>query len=254
MLVLSRRPGQEIVFPALSIKIRLVKTEGSTARLAIEAPRHVAVFRAELIPEDGQAPVLSPEARAAAHELCNRLSKITLSLHLFEKLWNARREEEAASVLAEIMSHLPGLNRECVVRSVAALPQSKAPACRALVVDDDRNERELLAGLLSMNGCQCLTAGDGEDALARLASDEERPHFVLLDNWMPRLDGKQTLQAIRRDGRYRGLKVFSISPTPPEELGVSRGPDGFDAWFPKPLDPGQLWQTMQQHMAEAAAH
>src|SRR5439155_15305197 len=83
MLVLSRRPGQEIVFPALGIKLRLVKTEGNTARLAIDAPHSVAVFRAELLEGKEAATHLAPPVRAAAHDLCNRLSKVTLSLHLF---------------------------------------------------------------------------------------------------------------------------------------------------------------------------
>src|SRR4051812_30660871 len=104
MLVLSRRPGQEIVFPALGIKLRLVKTEGSTARLAIEAPRWLGAFRAELLGADEAAAAAGPAARAAAHELCNRLGKVTLSLHLFERLWSAQRNEEAAAVLAEVMA------------------------------------------------------------------------------------------------------------------------------------------------------
>src|SRR5262249_3633687 len=161
---------QEIVFPTLGIKLRLVKTEKNTARLAVEAPRSVAVFRAELL--EGSGPTAPPpsgltgEGRAAAHDLCNRLSKVTLSLHLFERLLRAQRAEEAASVLADVMASLPGLDRDCVMRSFAPPHAAAAvPACRALVVDDDRNERELLAGLLSMNGCECLTAADGEEAL-----------------------------------------------------------------------------------------
>lgn len=255
MLVLSRRPGQEIVFPALGIKLRLVKMEGNTARLAIDAPNDVAVFRAELL-EGSDAPTgLSAQLRAATHELCNRLSKVSLSLHLFERLWRAQRTEEAESILAEVMAALPGLDRDCVRRSLATQPAAASPPlCRALVVDDDRNERELLAGLLSMHGCECHTVGDGEEALASLAGEQTRPHFVLLDNWMPRMDGKQTVQAIRGDARYRGIKVFSISPTAPEELGVERGPEGFDAWFPKPLNPGQLWRAMQQQLGDTGVN
>jgi carbon storage regulator CsrA len=248
MLVLSRRPGQEIVFPALGIKLRLVKTEGNTARLAIDAPQHVAVFRAELLEGTAGCPPLTDEARAAAHELCNRLSKITLSLHLFERLWRAQRNDEAEAVLAEVMAGLPGLDLDCVRRSITARPA--APACRALVVDDDQNERELLAGLLSLHGCECRTAGDGEAALRCLADEPSKPHFVLLDNWMPGMGGKETLLAIRSDERYRGIKVFWISSTAPDEVGVPRGPQGLDAWFPKPLSPDRLLEAMRQQLGE----
>jgi carbon storage regulator CsrA len=131
----------------------------------------------------------------------------------------------------------------------AELLEEEAPVptrkCRALVVDDDRNERTLLAGLLSMHGCECDVAADGQDALDYLARAERLPDYVLLDNWMPRRDGKQTLDAIRAEPRYRGVKVFSISSTPPEEVGIARGPAGIDAWFPKPLDPRPLWEAIR---------
>ena len=253
MLVLSRRPGQEIVFPALGIKLRLVRVDGSTARLAVDAPREVAVFRAELLEGLDGAPAdsSSPGARAAAHDLCNRLSKVTLSLHLFEKLWKAERPEQAASVLNEVMAALECLDRDAVMRCFGNQPAVvKKAACRALVVDDDSNERELLAGLLNMNGCECRTAADGDDALRRLA--EDRPDFVLLDAKMPGRDGKATLEAIRGDERFRDVKVFSISSTTPEQQGVGGGPGGFDAWFPKPLNPAKLWQAMQEQLATAA--
>jgi carbon storage regulator CsrA len=244
MLVLSRRPGQEIVFPALGIKMRLVRIQGNTARVGIDAPKNVEVFRAELIGE--QRP--EETSRSAAHELCNRLSRVTLSLHLLERLLEAKRLEEAAAVLAEASAAVGGLDRDWVMKSMAP-PRTQARRCRALVVDDDHNERELLAGLLAMNGCDCRTASDGQDALDYLAANE-RPDFVLLDMCMPRRDGKETLQAIRAEPRWRGVKVISISPTAPEELGIIRGPDGLDDWFPKPLDPRRLWESMRRGMAE----
>jgi carbon storage regulator CsrA len=117
--------------------------------------------------------------------------------------------------------------------------------CRALVVDDDRNERTLLAGLLSMHGCECDVAADGQAALDYLASAQQLPDYVLLDNWMPRRDGPQTLEAIRAEPRYRDVKIFSISSTSPEEMGIVRGPGGIDAWFPKPLDPRELWAAIR---------
>ena len=67
-----------------------------------------------------------------------------------------------------------------------------------------------------MHGCECDVAADGQDALDYLAGAQQLPDYVLLDNWMPRRDGKQTLDAIRADPRYEGIIVYSISSTPPE--------------------------------------
>lgn len=49
MLVLSRRPGQEIVL-AGEIRLRVVRVEGNRVVLGVSAPRSVAVRRAELPP------------------------------------------------------------------------------------------------------------------------------------------------------------------------------------------------------------
>lgn len=244
MLVLSRRPGEEFVFPALDITIRIVRVEGGTTRVAIDAPRDIQVMRGELLKGD-RAPAATP-GRDGMHELCNRLSKATLSLHLFEKLWHAGRTTEAESVLSDVLASLKQVDRGWLMRTLST-PDRKPVRCRTLVVDDDHNERHLLAGLLGMNGCECSTAADGDDALEYLAH-HERPDFVLMDMWMPRRDGRQTLAAIRDDERFQGIKVFSISSTSPEEAGVAIGPQGYDAWFPKPLDPTKLWEAMQRSL------
>ena len=96
------------------------------------------------------------------------------------------------------------------------------------MVEDDANERELMAGLLNLNGVECDTAEDGLAALDFLAS-HERPDFVLLDMFMPRCDGPETVGAIRRDPKLADLKVFAVSGTPPRKLGLTTGPGGIDA-------------------------
>lgn len=79
---------------------------------------------------------------------------------------------------------------------------------KVLVVDDDANERPLLAGLLQMDRCRVKTANDGLEAIAFLQQGEI-PDVVLLDMQMPRLGGKETFAAIR-DG-WRELLVFLAS-------------------------------------------
>ena len=84
---------------------------------------------------------------------------------------------------------------------------------RALVVEDDDNERELLAGCLRVSGFDVETAADGLQAMVRLT--EKAPDVVLLDIHMPRFDGRKTISAIRNNPDYRGLKLFAVSGTRP---------------------------------------
>ena len=48
MLVLSRKPGEEVVIPSLDIAIRLLEICGDRVRLGIEAPSHIEVHRKEV--------------------------------------------------------------------------------------------------------------------------------------------------------------------------------------------------------------
>jgi diguanylate cyclase (GGDEF)-like protein len=96
-------------------------------------------------------------------------------------------------------------------------PSAVGPRPRVLVVDDEEDARTVLAEVLSPE-CEVLTAADGEEAvnLAR----KERPDIVLMDLFMPRLDGLQALQRIRADSATGDVPVIFVS---------ARGDDGVKA-------------------------
>ena len=233
MLVVSRRPQEKINFPTLGITIQILRVTGSTAKLGIDAPPEVKILRDEVCPGLES----TAKAKKEKHDLANVLSKVTLAIHLARKQWEAGRQLDANVTLEQALHSLDNLEQ---TQSTHSTPLR----CRALIVDDDANERELLAGLLGMNGCDCATAADGVAAMDYLESGD-RPDVVLLDMSMPRCNGPETLRRIRADHRLNGVHVFSVSSTSPEDLQIPDGPKGFDAWFPKPLNPRRLWDAMQ---------
>ena len=109
-----------------------------------------------------------------------------------------------------------------------------------------------MASYLRLSGFQVDTARDGCDALSLLQA-ELRPDAVLLDMRMPRCDGPATISAIRANPDFRGLKVYAISGTSPDSLGVQRGPQGVDRWFPKPLNPEVLVRELSRELAMMSA-
>jgi signal transduction histidine kinase/ActR/RegA family two-component response regulator len=70
-------------------------------------------------------------------------------------------------------------------------------AVRALVVDDNRENRHVLGGMLSAVGCEVSFANDGESALAVLR--EQKPQIVFLDLLLPGLSGAATAKKIREE-------------------------------------------------------
>ena len=83
------------------------------------------------------------------------------------------------------------------------------PALDILIVDDERDIRELVAGVLSDEGYECRTAGDSTSALA--AIDERRPSLVLLDVWLhgSPMDGLEVLEEMKTREPDLPVIVFS---------------------------------------------
>lgn len=82
-------------------------------------------------------------------------------------------------------------------------------ALEILIVDDERDIRDLVSGVLGDEGYECRTAADSTGALA--AIDERRPSLVLLDVWLhgSDMDGLELLDAIK--AREPDLPVIIFS-------------------------------------------
>ncbi|MBH0113379.1 sigma-54-dependent Fis family transcriptional regulator [Novosphingobium sp. YJ-S2-02] len=82
-------------------------------------------------------------------------------------------------------------------------------ALEILIVDDERDIRELVAGVLSDEGYECRTAGDSTSALAEI--DTRRPSLVLLDVWLhgSPMDGLEVLDAIKAREPELPVIIFS---------------------------------------------
>ena len=66
-----------------------------------------------------------------------------------------------------------------------------------MIVDDEPSILHSLSGILSDEGYEVITASNGYEALKRI--EHESPDLVLLDIWMPGLDGIETLKEIKKN-------------------------------------------------------
>jgi CheY-like chemotaxis protein/sRNA-binding carbon storage regulator CsrA len=256
MLVLSRREEDTIYFPTIDATVKLVQLKGKTARVGVIAPRDVPVLRGELVEEchrrlahlqklEKNGPVLSHSAR-------NLLNNVTIGLSLLRRQLDAGKQNDAQITLQTVLNSIAEAekaHREAKAKLEAECSLQKPP--RALLVEDDANERFLLAGFLRTSGFQVEQANDGAEAIEFLAS-HDRPDIVLLDMLMPRLNGPDTVRTIRSDPRHHGLKIYAVSGSNPQKLGVATGPQGVDRWFQKPLDPERLVGEMAREVGIVA--
>ncbi|WP_095011041.1 sigma-54-dependent transcriptional regulator [Tsuneonella mangrovi] len=113
-----------------------------------------------------------------------------------------------------------------------------------LIVDDERDIRELVAGVLSDEGYVCRTAGDSTSALKEV--DERRPSLVLLDVWLhgSPMDGLEVLDEIKK--REPELPVLIFSGHGNIDTAVSAVSRGAVDFIEKPFEAEKLLLLVQR--------
>lgn len=104
-----------------------------------------------------------------------------------------------------------------------------------LVVEDDRDGREILARMLMRAGIAVELTGTAEDALNVLSAQDHAA--VVIDLALPGLDGFALLSRIRSgDASTQALPCLAITAFHTPELKQRVIREGFDGYFAKPLD------------------
>src|SRR3989442_7809716 len=107
-----------------------------------------------------------------------------------------------------------------------------------LVVDDDPDVARFVEVNLRSAGYEVSVASNGEEALERAL--ELRPGLVLLDVMMPKLDGFEVAQRLRRDSRTSSSSIIMLTAkalSSDKVVGLSSGADDY---IIKPFDPVEL--------------
>ena len=125
---------------------------------------------------------------------------------------------------------------------------------RVLVIEDNRDNLELMRYLLGAFGHEALTAEDGSAGLA--VARREHPDLVLCDIHLPGMDGYAVVGELKRDSAFAQTPVVAV--TAMAMIGDSeRGlRAGFDGYIYKPIDPetfvSQLHAFLRERQRETA--
>ncbi len=202
-----------------------------------DARRVLAIVNERLAPAGRDAHELDLHALGA--EVAEPLGRVLSTASELAAAGPASTAADDLGRIADAARNLAGLLK-------AGGPPAAAPARAAatagtgsrglvLVVDDDENNRDLLARRLARDGYTVRTAPGGAEALASLASAPV--DLVLLDVMMPGIDGYEVLRRLKADPATRDVPVLMISAL--SELGsVVRCIElGAEDYLPKPFEP-----------------
>jgi two-component system nitrogen regulation response regulator NtrX len=109
-----------------------------------------------------------------------------------------------------------------------------------LIVDDETTIIESLSGILSDDGFEVIHAFNGYEALKKI--DTESPDIVLLDIWMPGMDGIETLKEIKQ--KFPSIPVVMITGHGSIESAVDATKSGAFDFLEKPLSIDKVMVTI----------
>jgi CheY-like chemotaxis protein len=118
---------------------------------------------------------------------------------------------------------------------------------RILVVEDDADAREALIALLQMKGYRAVPAGNGKEALDYLGQ-APLPDLIILDLWMPVMDGWQFRSEQIKDSRLKDIPVIVVT-----ALSDQADVDANEVII-KPVDVDRLLSTVSHYCKREPTH
>lgn len=116
------------------------------------------------------------------------------------------------------------------------------PGLRVLLVEDDDDNRELMAEVLESSGCQVLSASTGQEGLRTLS--EHSVDVIVTDVGMPGMGGLEVARAAKAIAPRIPVVVVT-GWAEREDIASARGHE-VDAVLIKPVDPDALTQTVTE--------
>ncbi|MCQ8103918.1 response regulator [Methylomonas sp. SURF-2] len=140
---------------------------------------------------------------------------------------------------------LPSLGAETELGGDSKIVGYAGRRRKVLLVDDQREHRELLLALLEPLGFYLAEAGSGEECLLKVA--ENPPDLIVLDISMTGIDGIETAIQLRQQGWDMPVVVLSANAYPADRLVALNA--GCTDFLSKPLNVEELMEKLKMHLA-----
>jgi signal transduction histidine kinase/DNA-binding response OmpR family regulator len=209
-------------YQAAVIDLLMPEMDGAEVARAIKADAKLARTPLLMITSMDQ-PFKDSQMRSAGFSAC--LTKPIQQSRLFDALVGALFDSDGCAAQA------------------SDTPQPQLVGVRILLAEDNEINQEVARELLTEFGCQVDVVSDGAAALAAVEAHMVNPKYdlVLMDCQMPRMDGFQASQKIRKleaGGTRLGIIALTANAVEGDRLRCLEA--GMDDYVTKPIDPDQL--------------
>jgi DNA-binding response OmpR family regulator len=128
-------------------------------------------------------------------------------------------------------------------------PTQPILALKIVLAEDDPDLRGVYANCLRLEGYEVFEAADGSEALALVQS--QGPALLLLDIWMPILNGLEVLERLSRTQQAVGLKVIVLSHQTDADTRLESFAMGVDDYWTKDLTLAELCERIRRTLGQA---
>jgi two-component system cell cycle response regulator DivK len=116
---------------------------------------------------------------------------------------------------------------------------------KILVVEDDTDNRRIVAKVLSVEGYEVVEATDGVQALSRARG--ERPDLILMDLALPNMDGWEATRRLKADPETRTIPVVALTAFAMRGDEEQARAAGCDDYIPKPARPVAIREIVKKY-------
>jgi two-component system cell cycle response regulator DivK len=117
---------------------------------------------------------------------------------------------------------------------------------RILVVEDQKDDRQIIRDMLAGTDYEITEAEDGEQALAAVA--KARPDLILMEIQLPSMDGYETMRRIRTNPSLLSIPIIAVTAYAPNGEEEKARAAGCDDFVPKPYSPHQLLAKIRNYL------
>jgi len=154
--------------------------------------------------------------------------------------------------VSEVSQGSAGVARRRHTREIPHVERGQRLAgMRLLVVDDSKLNQIVVCRIMQVDGAQAETAGDGLEAVARIAAAPTGFDAVLMDIQMPVLDGIEATRRIRKIAACAALPIIAVTAgalAAERQLALDAG---VNEVISKPFDPEVVVASVRKHVNQA---